>query len=74
MFNDQNLEDPTQNYMDPNYNMSHLMNQYIYNTNYNVNIYQNYIYPVGTFENENATSIINLGIRQADEKILKIFS
>lgn len=75
MFNDQNLEDPTQNYMDPNYNMSHLMNQYNtnYNTNYYVNIYQNYIYPVGTFENENATSIINLGIRQADEKNIENF-
>lgn len=59
--------------MDPNYNMSHLMNQYIYNTNYNVNIYQNYIYPFGTFENENATSVINLGIRQADEKNIENF-
>ncbi|KOC69774.1 Programmed cell death protein 7 [Habropoda laboriosa] len=61
--------------MDPYYNMSHPMNQSIYNANYNMNVYQNYIYPVsGTSNNanENAT-YSNARKRQADEEDIENF-
>ena len=73
MFNNQSyLEDPTQSCKDPCYDMSYPMNQSIYNANYNINVYQNYIYS-DTFNSENATSIINLGRRQADENDIENF-
>lgn len=74
MFNNQScLEDPTQSYRDPCYNMYYSMNQSIYNANYNINVYQNYIYSVDTSNSENSTSIINLGRRQADENDIENF-
>ncbi|XP_017761317.1 PREDICTED: uncharacterized protein LOC108551600 [Eufriesea mexicana] len=74
MFNSQSfLEGPMQRSRDSHYDMTHSMNQSIYNANYNVNAYQNYIYPVLTSDTENATPAINLEKRQTDEKDIENF-
>ncbi|CAK9810957.1 Programmed cell death protein 7 [Anthophora quadrimaculata] len=77
MFNIQNfVEGSIQIYMDSRYNMSHPMNQSIYNENYNMNVYQNYIYPIGATSNntnENASSLTSIEKRQADEKDIENF-
>ncbi|XP_071861616.1 uncharacterized protein [Bombus fervidus] len=73
MFNNQShLEDATQS-RDSCYNMSYPIDQSIYNANYNMNVYQNIVYSVAISDNENATSVINLGRRQADEKDIENF-
>lgn len=77
MFNDQNfLNGPAQSCKDPSYNVYTPMNQAIYNTSYNVNAYQNYIYPIGTtFDNtnEDPTLAINAAKRQTDEQDIEQF-
>ncbi|XP_003707212.1 uncharacterized protein LOC100882716 [Megachile rotundata] len=77
MFNDQSfLKGPTQSCMDPSYNVYTPMNQGIYNTSCNVNVYQNYIYPIGTtFDNtnEDPTLVINAAKRQTDEQDIEQF-
>lgn len=74
MFNNQSrLEDATQSCRDSCYNMSYPIDQSIYNANYNMNVYQNIVYSVAISDNENATSVINLGKRQADERDIENF-
>lgn len=76
MFNEQRfVEGPMQSCVDPQYSMFYPMNHSVYNANYNMNVYQNYTYPVGTFDNTNetATSIPNAIKRQADEKDIEHF-
>nr|XP_034176635.1 programmed cell death protein 7 [Osmia lignaria] len=78
MFNDQSfLKGPAQSCKDPSYNVYNQMNQQpIYNTSYNMNMYQNYVYPMGkTFENvnEDPTSLINIEKRQADKQEIEKF-
>lgn len=74
MFNNQSrLEDATQSCRNSCYNMSYPIDQSIYNANYNMNVYQNIVYSVAISDNENATSVINLGRRQADERDIENF-
>ncbi|XP_076766988.1 programmed cell death protein 7-like [Xylocopa sonorina] len=75
MFNNQSFsEDSAQNCGNPHYSMSHPMNQSICNVNYNMNVYQNYMYPVVSIsDNENAMSITNIEKRQMDEKYIENF-
>ncbi|XP_043262056.1 programmed cell death protein 7 [Colletes gigas] len=74
MFNDQSfLEGFFRE--DPRYNMYRTMNQPIYNTNYNMNVHQNYIYPIcSTSDNvSNNTPIVTVETRQIDEKNIQSF-
>ncbi|XP_076276853.1 programmed cell death protein 7-like [Lasioglossum baleicum] len=54
--------------------MYHPIDQSIYNANYNMNVYQSYIYPIGTTSSNVITnSKITTEKRQTDEKDIEIF-
>lgn len=77
MFSDQSfLEGSAQICSDPQYSMYHLTNQPTYNTNYNMNVHQNYIYPSGSTPDnvsKNTAPIITVEKRQIDEKNIESF-